>query len=214
MLLLIYVWAQLPNTLITTNGVLMSLNIYQDVAKNVDLIEYIDTNLYDSWQGTAFQGYRHLGSKQKGNYGESFVSKLFSLHNRRVEPGKENNGGHDRIIDGYLTEIKFSLAHTDHKKKCIKPNTFTMNHVSLEKDWERLVFVGINPEPHESYAKFITKQDFARLLNDETETFFKYFSRQQGGKKSTNDDYISSEAKLRKLLESEYMRDITEWLAE
>lgn len=191
----------------------MSINVYE-IARNSELTGYIGQKLFDPWIGTPFQGYRNLDNKQKGNYGEYLVEKFFLSYNRNVMPPLGTNAGHDRIVDGYLTEIKFSLAHTNHKKMCAKVDTFTMNHVSLGKDWERLVFVGINPEPHPSYIKYMTKEDFTNLLENDPTTFFQYFSRQQGGKNSTNDDYISSEGKLRKLLQSEYMRDIGEWLNE
>lgn len=191
----------------------MSINVYE-IARNIELTGYIGQKLFDPWIGTPFQGYRNLDNKQKGNYGEYLVEKFFLSYNRNVMPPLGTNAGHDRIIDEYLTEIKFSLAHTNHKKMCAKVDTFTMNHVSLGKDWERLVFMGINPEPYPSYIKYMTKEDFANLLENDPTTFFQYFSRQQGGKNSTNDDYISSEGKLRKLLQSEYMRDIGEWLNE
>lgn len=194
-------------------GVTVYMNVYK-IAESTELKDYINRNLFDPWRGTPFEGYRYLDNKQKGTYGESLVEQFFKKHARNVMPPLGSNAGHDRIVDGYLTEIKFSLAHTDHKKMCVKPNTFTMNHVSLGKDWQRLVFVGINPEPHPSHIKYMTKDDFTNLLKNDPKTFFEYFSRQQGGKNSTNDDYISSEGKLRKLLQSEYMRDISEWLNE
>lgn len=188
-----------------------SKNVFFQIAEEPELLNYIQQKLYDPWKGTPFQGYRYLDNKQKGDYGELFVSKYMNMLGHDVRNTGLNNGGHDRVIDNHLVEIKFSLAHTDHKNRCIKPDTFTMNHVSLEKDWERLIFVGINPQSHESHIKFITKQSFAELLTNNQEEFRKYFGRQQGGKKSNNDDYISSERKLRGLLKSEHMKTIDQW---
>lgn len=188
----------------------MKIDLY-DIANDPKLLKYIQENIFDPWEGTPFEGYRALDNKQKGNYGEMFVEKMFLLMNSTVYPALGNNAGHDRIVDDIRTEIKFSIAQTDHKKRKIKPNVFTMNHVSLEKDWKILVFVGINPRTHESYAKFMIKEDFVNLYNHDKDTFFEYFGRQQGGKKSVNDDYISSGKKLIKLLNSPYMRDIEKW---
>ena len=201
-------------TVVISKSVMMNTevnNIFFKIAEDPELLNHIQKKLYDPWRETPFQGYRYLDNKQKGDYGELFVSKYMRMLGHDVKDTRLNNGGHDRIINDHLVEIKFSLAHTDHKKQCVKPDTFTMNHVSLEKDWERLIFVGINPQSHESHIKFITKQSFAELLVNNQEEFRKYFGRQQGGKKSNNDDYISSESKLRSLLNSKHMKMINQW---
>ena len=50
---------------------------------------------------------------------------------------KTSTAGHDRIISSILTEIKFSLA-TRNKKGGVKKDSFIINHVSRDKDWEEI----------------------------------------------------------------------------
>jgi hypothetical protein len=178
--------------------------ITADEVKNVFLDEelngYIKERLYDPWVGTVLEGYRYMDNKQKGGLGELFVEKLMERLGHVVE--KPVNTAHDRIINGIKTEIKFSVAHTDHKKKEIKEDCFTLNHVSEEKDWERLVFAGMNPDLT-MWCVYFTKEQFKEML-----ATGEYFSAQQGGKKLDNDDYLIASTKLKKLLNSEYVQDV------
>jgi len=180
------------------------------IATDEELVNFINANLYDPWTGTPYEGYRYLDNKQKGNYGEIFASKILEKDGLVVEKAKKSNDSYDRKIGDYKVEIKFSLSHTDHKKKSTKKDQFTLNHVALEKNWDRLVFVGINYEDSDSIGKFMEKSDFEKLMKDSDE-FYNYFSRQQGGKKSNNDDYISTGKKLKNLINSDYMKDLSEW---
>lgn len=150
-----------------------------------------------------------MGNKQKGEYGERMVRTYFTKIGKTVEKPATNNGGHDLIVDGMLVEVKFSLQHTDTSKNIVKQDCFTMNHVAIGKDWERLVFVGVNKNEVDIRMKFITKEQFVAM--QKTDDFFKYFQRQQGGQSSDNDDYISSDAKMRRFMASSYVSDITEW---
>ena len=86
-----------------------------------------------------------------------------------------------------------------------------MNHVAQHKNWDRLVFVGINYSIDKSIGKFMEKTTFDDLLHNNKQIFDMYFSIQQGGKNSNNDDYISSGKKLENLLNSEYMKDLSQW---
>lgn len=164
-------------------------------------IRYIKENLNDLWAGTIFEGYRYLDNKQKGEFGERYVERGMKK-NHDIQPSKYNNAGHDRIIDKIPTEIKFSLAHSDHKKGIIKDNCWTMNHVAEGKDWERLIFVGINSDPKNPVIKWMTKNDFISLKS-------KYFNPQQGGNSADNDDWMTASRKLFELTKE--MRDISEW---
>ena len=78
-----------------------------------------------------------------------------------------------------------------------------INHVGEQKDWTRLIFVGINSST-DNVIKFMTKSDFKKCRDI-------YFNPQQGGKKSANDDWICCGKKLQELLKSKYMRDISKW---
>lgn len=175
------------------------------IAQVPELLEYIQNNISDFWLTTPFAGYRHMDNKQKGQYGEKYTELLLKSLNHDVQRPLKEGGGHDLMVNGIRTEVKFSLAHTDKNKGRIRESQFTMNHVSAGKDWERLIFVGINFQTP-SVVKFMEKKSFLDLIG--TEEFSLYFSRQQGGADGSNDDYISSAIKLRRLLASPHMKDI------
>lgn len=184
------------------------MNIH-DIANSKYLQAYIQKNVNDPWASTPYFGYRHIDNAQKGAYGEMFTSLLMEGMGFKVE--SPNNRGHDRIISGYKTEIKFSLAHADKSKIKTIPNQFTMNHVSADKDWERLIFVGINhPDTEiEPMAFYFTKHDF--LSYRQMPEFFLSFAYQQGGSKLENDDYISSGKRLINLSECKLVRSLNTW---
>jgi hypothetical protein len=112
-----------------------------DVFADGILSQYIKDNLGDPWHGTLFEGYVFLSPKQKGVFGERFISKLLEIGQHEVKKGC--HVGHDRIIDGIQTEMKFSLAIRD-KKRGGQKDHFMINHISKDKEWQRLLFVGVN----------------------------------------------------------------------
>jgi hypothetical protein len=176
----------------------MIYSIYEDGS----LRDNINQNVQDPWIGTPFEGYVFMSPKQKGTFGERFVSKYFMLKGSKVE--KPKNTGHDRIIDDKLLEIKFSLATRD-KKGGINEDQFIINHVSKDKDWERLVFFGINPSEDNCRFFWFCKEDFIQHLeSDEC-----VFASQQGGKSIGNDDYICT--KIDKLKSMPFVKSIDQW---
>lgn len=176
--------------------------MFDSIFADGTLREYIDDNLKDPWKGTPFEDYVFMSPKQKGILGEMFVSKHMSQLSHEVQRAK--NTGHDRVIDGILTEIKFALATRD-KKGGVIDDKFIINHVSVSKDWERLIFCGINPDEKDARIVFITKEDFEEHLKSDK----CYFNVQQGGKSVGNDDYICTNVAA--LLECDFVKDIAEW---
>ena len=162
---------------------------------------YISECLNDPWKNTKHQGYVYLTPKHKGRYGEMFVSELMEDMSCSVKDAPTSTAGYDRIIDNWRTEIKFSLA--TRKNNQIQTNKFIINHVSVGKDWERLIFCGINPDGIIIF--YITKEDFITEVN-RTDSVFNY---QQGGKGVSNDDYMCT--KVSTLINREYVHPITEW---
>lgn len=177
--------------------------MFDSIFEDKSLQDYINQNLKDPWIGTPLQGYVFLSPKQKGEFGERFVSKYMTLAGHDVKKAATSTAGHDRII-GYLTEIKFSLATRDRKGGVVK-DKFIINHVSVGKDWERLIFCGINKQEEDARIVFITKEDFEEHLKSD----ICYFNVQQGGKKVGNDDYICTNVAA--LLECDFVKDISEW---
>jgi hypothetical protein len=168
------------------------------------LINYITQNTIDPWIGTPFEGYVYMSPKQKGEFGERFVSLLFEKQIlSTVKKAPKSTSGYDRIIDGFKTEIKFSLATRKGAK--IKKDSFIINHVSEAKDWDRLVFFGINPEEKDCRFFWFSKEDFVSFLRDDDCCF----NVQQGGKKIKNDDYMCTQ--VARLMEQPFIRTIPEW---
>jgi hypothetical protein len=168
------------------------------------LRQYITDNLKDPWKDTPFDSYVFMSPKQKGEFGERFVSKFMTLAGRNVKRAKTSTAGHDRVIDDIPTEIKFALSTRDKSGGIVK-DKFIINHVSVCKDWERLIFCGINEDENDARIMWFTKEDFVEHLNSDK----CYFNIQQGGKGGGNDDYICTNVAA--LLECNFVRDISEW---
>ncbi len=154
-----------------------------------------------NWKRTPWERYCLLGPKQKGGFGEAVLEAYLSRNGHNVE--SPEGTGHDRIIDGFRAEIKFSVASSNKKKdgKLIDPDSFTFNHIAVGKDWEVFYFAGMNPSPDNPNVRqkkdgssspsqriyMMTKEDFVKHMSQE-DTY--PFRAQQGGKKADNDDYI------------------------
>jgi hypothetical protein len=178
--------------------------MFDSIFFDESLQQYISNNLKDPWINTSFEGYVFLSPKQKGEFGERFVSKYFVTKGSKLKKAKTSTAGHDRIIDGILTEIKFGLATRD-KIGGIKEDQFIINHVSKDKDWERLVFFGINSTEDNCRFFWFSKQDFLEHLESDN----CLFSSQQGGKSIGNDDYICT--KIDKLKCMPFVKTIEQW---
>jgi len=165
--------------------------LFRDIFADGSLQEYIAANIHDPWRNTPFKGYVAMATRQKGTFGEMFVSKLFKKHGHTVERAHSTTAGYDRLINRKKVEIKFSLACR--KAGGTKKNCFIINHVSKEKDWERLVFVGINEKEEDICILWFTRQAFKDVI------CALFFNHQQGGKDIHNDDYICT--KIQKLRE-------------
>lgn len=176
--------------------------MFDTLIENSGLRDYIDANAQDPWHDTMFRGYVFMSPKQKGEFGERFVSHYMEEEQCLVERAATSTAGHDRVIDGILTEIKFSLA-TRNKKGGVKKDSFIINHISCDKDWERLIFFGINPDEEDARLVWFSKEDFIANLDSGL------FAHQQGGGKIGNDDYICT--KVAALLAEPWVKTVDEW---
>ena len=152
-----------------------------------------------------FKDYHKLGNKQKGVAGEYFVENIMRKMGSTVIPPTHTD--HDRVIDGYKTEIKFSLAVS--KGLDIIDNKFIINHVAMGKDWDRLIFCGINPKNSSSnrvQMYYFDKEDFIVYM---TQTLSPIFKHQQTGKKGGNDDFICT--KFEELIKLPFIKEIKLW---
>ena len=183
------------------------MNNFDKILNSKEVRNYYDILIKNNWKNTPFENYKNLDPKQKGVLGEMIVEKIMLTEGHKVK--KPGNPGHDRIINGIKTEIKFGLAISPTckktKTKLIEPDNFTFNHIALEKDWEKFIFCGINPDkdnknvrisPNQKWPKYriyvMDKVDFEKHMSG-ADTY--PFKRQQGGKGSTNDDYIVAGSK-------------------
>lgn len=161
-----------------------------------ELRNFVESRRDDPWIGTLYEGYLSLATVSKGTFGEILVSKIMLKNGSEVIPGE--NKGHDRIIDGYKTEIKFSLS----KKK----DHFMFNHLACHKDWERLILLGVNPNGYYR-MNWIDKKNFIENMNSDTCVF----KNQQGGNRSNNDDYMFT-GHYSKLEDANILQEMNDWM--
>ncbi len=165
---------------------------------------YLKKNLNDPWEDTNFEGYIFLIPTQKGNFGEKLISSYMDMRGSVVQ--NRTNRGHDRVIDGFKTELKFGLCTRD-KSGNLSEKTFTINHISKDKDWDRLIFFGVNFD--DTYCVWFKKEDFVEYI----ETDGRYFRVQQGGESGENDDYIYA-GDISNLINLPFVKDIDEWFTD
>lgn len=130
------------------------------------------------WKDTPWEDYYNLNPRRKGSVGEAIVCTILK-NSGKHDVKARTSAGHDAIIDGKKTEIKFSLA-TDRNSE----NEFMINHVGFDKDWDEFIFCGVNGDFQLRMIRF-TKENFPKEL----------FSHQQGGNKSNNDDFFCNGTK-------------------
>jgi len=162
-------------------------NIEEEIFKDGSLELFISKNIKDPWDKTKFKGYVHMSPKQKGEFGERFTEKFLTMNGFDIKSASTSTSGYDRMVNDKKCEIKFSLA-TRGKNGGITKDSFIINHVSKEKDWDFLLFIGINSEKNMRIIWF-KKEDFKENCNT-------CFNFQQGGKKIENDDYMCTNIKI------------------
>jgi len=154
----------------------------------------------NKWEGTPLEDYEKLGAKAKGKYGEGVVKFIFENYGFKVNPHEKENDSYDLIIDGIKTEVKFSGA-TDRNYDW----QFTFNHIAMEKDWERLVLMGVNGDLQYKLIWF-TKDEVAEIMECKS-----FLNHQQGGKYSKNDDFMCTSNKATKLMNHVYAKTVNQW---
>lgn len=164
--------------------------MFDDFLTDDFIQQNIKSKLHDPWKNTKFEGYLSLTPASKGSFGESFVEKYLKKNGYHVSD--RENKGHDRIINGYKAEIKFSLS---------KRKQFVLNHLSKDKDWQRTIFCCVY-DVDKLLIHWFTKEDFITHLNNGY-----LFRNQQGGKSINNDDFMCNE----KILKSSIIKDLSEW---
>jgi hypothetical protein len=175
--------------------------IFEDPVVIGKINKYLD----DPWSNTPFSGYVYLTPSQKGQYGEYAVKKYLEQNYKKTITNRINPG-HDIVVENHKVEVKFSVACRSRKKDTPPTkNNFIINHIATHKDWDRLIFCGIN-YPGEAMLVWFSKEDFAKHIQSGTNTIF---NRQQGGNTGTNDDYVCT--KIDALLELDWVHTLDKW---
>ena len=200
------------------------MNIHNTLFEKYDLESTINDLLNGAtknWIGTKFERYPMLSSKSKGKFGEIYV-EAYMKEVCGSTVCKPTCTDHDRIIDDYRTEIKFGLATSPKASDYnIKINSFTFNHIACHKQWDRLIFCGINPSIQNENIEcgdlktwdeinmyFMDKSDFLKHMKKDSPIF----RPQQGGKKGDNDDYmVSGHRKFEALIKLPFVKPISQW---
>ena len=137
-----------------------------------DVKDYFRLDNTNPWVGTPVEQYYALNPAAKGNKAEEIVSKVLTSMGYNVNA--RTNAGHDRIINGIKTEIKFALAaNRNYDWGCI------FNHIGFEKDWQEILLICVNGDC-EMRGVLFNKDNFPYSL----------LNHQQGGNNSDNDDFM------------------------
>lgn len=172
-----------------------------DLFNQNDISEYIESRIKNVWKDTPFEKYNLLNNVRKGLVGEKLIKKY--MMSMKCPVHRREDVGHDLIINGYKCEIKISLAHD------AEYNVFGLNHISLEKSWERIIFVGINHDLSKSRIVFFKKNELIEYLANQNSQS-NIFRHQQGGNKVKNDDYCVL-GNFEKFFNLHFVYDISEW---
>lgn len=143
------------------------MNAFEDLR---DIFMNIQTK--NPWEDTPVAKYYLLNPAAKGSKGEEIVSAILTRCGFIIAP--RTNPGHDRLINGVKTEIKFGLAvERNMNYGCI------FNHIGMKKDWEQIIFVCVNGDG-KIKATLYSKDNIPMEL----------LQRQQGGDGGDNDDFM------------------------
>ncbi|ADO97670.1 hypothetical protein SShM2_059 [Synechococcus phage S-ShM2] len=127
---------------------------YTNTVQSLPIYEKWESSKQSIWEGSKFQSFRNIPSpKSKGSQGEKLVQQFMEHFGHKVT--KPQNTDHDRIIDGYKTEIKLSTTWNE-----ILSN-WTWQQIR-DQDYDRLIFVGINPNGISLW--WATKSDIKKYI--------------------------------------------------
>lgn len=147
-----------------------------------NLKDYFILDKSNPWEGTPLENYYALNPAAKGNKAEEIVSSILTSMGYDVKD--RTDSGHDRIINGIKTEIKFATA--------VNRNTdwgCMYNHISFEKDWDQILLVCVNGDCL-IHGILYKKEKLPKEL----------LAHQQGGKRSDNDDFMVEATKSKAIL--------------
>lgn len=96
------------------------------------------------WKNSNFEWFRSIPSpRTKGKIGEEIVALYMKQLGHIIQ--KPLNKDHDRIINNHKVEIKTSTTWNN------KPDRFTWQQIRQNDDFDRVIFLGINPNDTQMY---------------------------------------------------------------
>jgi len=154
---------------------------------------------HELWKNSTFETFYRMNSpKAKGTRGERLVADLFEgmgsniLRNKKGKPARmKGDSDHDIVVDNYLTEVKTSLTWGDQR------DSFTWQQIRTKQKYDRIVFLGINPDNIKVW--WAKKEDLDKYIAGNKQY------RQHGGKNGEQDTYwIKNEI-------PSWFREIEDW---
>jgi hypothetical protein len=160
-----------------------------------EFLEQLDTSpVTDNWRLSRWNIWQKQGNKKKGKTGENLIE-----HYLEAKKYENNHAGgasldFDLQFNEHNIEVKTSFALKT-KGEIIHDN-FKWQHIGMHKNWEYIVFIGINPEvplgrvrrgwradPKELNVLWFTKEQISTFCEQGLMT------PQQGGLNGGNDDW-------------------------
>jgi hypothetical protein len=131
---------------------------FTSIVETLPIYEHWESSKQSIWEGSKFQSFRNIPSpKSKGSQGEKLVAQL--LENLGHKVTKPLSSDYDRVINGHKVEIKVSTTWNE------QLNNWTWQQIR-DQDYDRIIFVGINPD--EIYVWWATKGDiFEHILGND-----------------------------------------------
>ena len=159
--------------------------------------EFLDTIVVDTtdgWETSKFNAWQKQGNKAKGTTGENYIKYFLDTQGYLNVVKVGGCRDHDLKSDSQNIEVKTSFAMKNDGK--IIHDSWKFQHIGFHKDWEYIVFIGINPplsmgrvrrgwrdNPKDFNVAWFTREQLENFRNEELLT------PQQGGKKGENDDW-------------------------
>jgi len=162
-------------------------------------------NTTGSWKNSKFFDWQQAGNKAKGTTGENFIKHLLDTQGYSDVVSVGGSADHDLKFDSQNIEVKLSFANRDESGEIVH-DKFTWNHIGFLKNWEHIVFIGLNPPLSEGRVRgnwrdnseelnvmWFTREQLEKLCDEGL------IARQQGGKKGNNDDWMAGGTFFKKI---------------
>jgi len=166
--------------------------------KRID--EFLDTIpafVPQGWDGSRFIAWQKQSNGAKGTRAERFVKEY--LEDKGYENDHKGGGNLSFDLQFNKCKIEVKVAFAGSSDGTITADKFTWNHIGMHKDWDCVVFIGINPptgeghirqrngwreDPEEFIMFWVNREQISKFIDQG------YFSIQQGGGESGNDDWM------------------------